>query len=76
MMRDIRLASQEEQDEEDEVSPYQALGVNRSANGFLPDKMPEEEKKVVDDFFVSGGESLLSKVSFKSQPNFNRWEAC
>jgi hypothetical protein len=37
--------------------------VNRSANGFLPDKMPEEEKKVIEDFFVSGGESLLSKVT-------------
>ena len=43
--------------------------MNRSANGFLPDKMPEEEKKVVEDFFVSGGESLLSKVPFKSQPS-------
>jgi hypothetical protein len=29
--------------------------------------MQEEEKKVVEDFFVSGGESLLSTVIFMSQ---------
>ena len=41
--------------------------MNKSANKLLPDKMPEEEKKVIEDFFVSGGESLLSKVTLIAQ---------
>jgi hypothetical protein len=57
-MRDIRLETEEEM-----VSPYQALGYNRGKNE-LPDKIPEEEKRAVDEFFVSGGESLLSKVRY------------
>jgi len=61
LMRDIRLNTEEEQ-EDDEISPYQALGANKSQVE-LPDKIPEEEKKAIDDFFISGGESLLSKVS-------------